>query len=73
MVVQVTQDDPSRKDALVTITGISTSADDPFYDGLEFAFVVGVRPTLTGPAVSATVETFVLSTTVMTLRCCWCI
>ena len=67
MVVQATQNDPSMRDVSVEITGSCASADDPFYDGLEFTFQVAFRPEMTGPAVSVAVENFVLPTTVVAL------
>ena len=71
VILQATQNDASIRDPSVTITGRCASADDPFYDGFEFSFAVGFRPEMTGPAVSASVENFVLPTTVVALLLSW--
>ena len=62
--LQASLDSHGVHDAKVVVSGRCLSEDDPFYDGLEFSFLVGVRPTMNGPAVSATVENAVLPTTV---------
>ena len=63
-ILQASLDKSGAHDAKVVVTGRCVSEDDPFYDGLEFSFLVGIRPTMNGPAVSTTVQNIVLPTTV---------
>ena len=65
---QASLDDTAALDSLVLVTGRCISSEDPFYDGLEFSFSVGIRPFMDGPAVSATVGNVVLPTTVSISR-----
>ena len=41
------------RSALVTVR--ATSAEDPFYDGMVFSFLVPVRPSMSAPASAETV------------------